>query len=170
MDPRISTFNLGKLPLPGLYHGSTARLLQLEIAKLPNRAGPYNAAGLAAATTSIDDLHARKDSIHRPSADTDPHLYHFPIILPRHFLKSATMKISAILAIASFAIVTNAVAIDGNDGAMAKLFQRDIAPRDDPCLTPCMDKTSHYCPHPGGCGLQCWICCEVKKYKANSCG
>lgn len=91
------------------------------------------------------------------SEGTDPHLYHFPYHLPRHFLKSAAMKISAILALVSFAIVTNAVAIDGHDAAMAKLFQRDIAPRDDPCMTPCMDKTSHYCPHPGGCGLQWYV-------------
>lgn len=67
------------------------------------------------------------------------------------------MKLTSALAIISFAFTASAAAVDGGHAALSQLFQRDISPRDDPCLTPCYERTGNYCPSPGGCGLQWYV-------------
>jgi hypothetical protein len=61
--------------------------------------------------------------------------------------------IVAFVTLAASAISVNAAAVDSN-AHLAQIFQRDLTPRDDPCLTPCYEKTGSYCPSPGGCALQ----------------
>jgi hypothetical protein len=71
---------------------------------------------------------------------------------------------TTLLTLALSALSVNAVAIDSAEHSLnAKIFRREITARDDPCLTPCYEKTGSYCPSPSGCGLQWYVGFQVRR-------